>query len=409
MNVRPFPALTPAPGWADRVSSVPYDVVTVREARLMAAGNPHSFLRVVRADLEFPEDADPYGDGVYAKAKENFEKLQADGLLVREPEPCLYLYRQIMGDHVQTGVGAVCHIDDYANNAIRRHETTRPVKENDRTRLIDTLNAQPGPVFLAYRDESVIDAFVEDWISKHDPAADFVDGAAVRHVVWRVPGREAGPVLEAFEKVPMSYVADGHHRCASAYRVGCERQRSNPRHDGSESYNWFLATLFPASQLKILPYNRLVRDLNGLSLDEFLARAASVFDVCPSREKAPSSPGTVCVYLMGQWHKLSWPSVESSSPVECLDVSVLQDLLLGPVLGVGDPRTDERIGFVGGIRGPDELEVLVEREGWQIGFSMYPVTIDSLIAIADAGEMMPPKSTWFEPKLRSGLFVHTLD
>ena len=224
-----------------------------------------------------------------------------------------------------------------------------------------------------------------------------------------MPGREAGQITEAFERVPVSYVADGHHRCASAYRVGCERRRTNPHHDGSESYNWFLAVLFPASQLKILPYNRVVRDLNGLSLDEFLARAASVFDVTPSREKEPSSPGSVCVYLMGQWHKLSWPPVESGSPTERLDVSVLQDLLLTPVLGVGDPRTDERIGFVGGSRGGDELEVLVERGEWEIGFSMYPVTIDQLIEIADAGEIMPPKSTWFEPKLRSGLFVHTFD
>ena len=409
MKVRPFPALTPAPGRADQIASVPYDVVSTREARLMAGGNPHSFLHVLRAEIDFPDGTDPYGDEIYAKARENFDRLQADGLLVREPEPCLYIYRQIMGEHVQTGIAVACHIDDYGNNVIRKHETTRPVKENDRTRLIDTLDANPGPVFLTYRDEAAIDSFVEDWLLRHEPSVDFTDGTGVRHIVWRVPGSEAAQVVEDFEKVPVSYVADGHHRSASACRVGCARREANPNHDGSEGYNWFLAVLFPASQLKILAYNRVVRDLNGLSVDEFLAQAGAIVDVSPSWEREPSSPGSACVYLMGQWHKLSWPPVESGSPTERLDVSVLQDLLLGPVLGVGDPRTDERIGFVGGSRGAGELEALVESGEWGIGFSMYPVTIEQLIEIADAGEIMAPKSTWFEPKLRSGLFVYTLD
>ncbi|MCB1232461.1 MAG: DUF1015 domain-containing protein [Verrucomicrobiae bacterium] len=409
MRVKAFPALVPAPGQASQVASVPYDVVNTVEARALAGDNPHSFLRVLRAEIEFPDGTNPYSDEIYARSKANFEKLQAEGALVRESEPCVYLYRQQLGDHSQTGITLVCHIDDYGEDIIRKHEKTRKVKEDDRTRVVDTLSANPGPVFLTYKDQEAIDAFVEKWSAEHEPQADFTDETGVRHTAWRVTESEAGPILDGFAAVPLGYVADGHHRSASAYRVGTQRRAANADHDGSEGYNWFLAVLFPASQLKILPYNRVVKDLNGLSAEAFLAKAGEVFELSSAGDKQPSEPGAVCVYVDGQWHTLKWGQVDSESPIERLDVSVLQDRLLTPVLGVGDPRTDERIDFVGGIRGTAELEKRVDSGDWAVAFSMYPVTVQQLIDIADAGEIMPPKSTWFEPKLRSGMFVYTLD
>lgn len=409
MKVRPFTALVPAPGQAEAIASVPYDVVNTEEARALADGNPDSFLRVVRAEIDFPAGTDPYSDQIYAKASENFRRLQSDGKLVREPEPCVYLYRQIMGDHSQTGIALATHIDDYGENIIRKHEKTRPVKENDRTRLVDTLSAHPGPVFLTYKDEARIDDFVEEWCSENEPEVDITDENGVDHCVWRVPDSHCGTILNGFKNVPLAYVADGHHRSASAYRVGTRRRDDNDHHDGSEGYNWFLSVLFPASQLQILAYNRVVRDLNGLSPAEFLEKAGDVFSIESDGKKEPDAPGSVCVYVDGNWHTLSWPEVESESPIAGLDVSVLQDKLLTPVLDVGDPRTDERIDFVGGIRGTAELEKRVDSGDWAVAFSMFPTTVEQLIDIADANEIMPPKSTWFEPKLRSGLFVYTLD
>lgn len=410
MRVKAFPALVPAPGKASEVASVPYDVVNTAEARALAGDNPHSFLRVLRAEIEFPDDTNPYGDEIYARSKANFDKLQAEGALVREPEPCVYLYRQQLGGHSQTGVTLACHIDDYGEDIIRKHEKTRKVKEDDRTRIVDTLSANPGPVFLTYKDQADIDAFVSTRCAEREPEVDFTDEAGVRHTAWRVAESEAGPLLEGFARVPLAYVADGHHRSASAHRVGTQRRAANPHHDGSEGYNWFMSVIFPASQLKILPYNRVIKDLNGLSPEAFLARAGEIFELSEnSGVRNPTEPGSVCVYLAGNWHTLKWPPVESDSPIERLDVSVLQDRLLSPVLGIGDPRTDERIDFVGGIRGTAELEKRVDSGDWAVAFSLYPVTVQELIDIADAGEIMPPKSTWFEPKLRSGLFVYTLD
>lgn len=409
MKVKAFPALVPAPGQAETIASVPYDVVDTEEARALAEGNPRSFLHVVRPEIDFPSGTDPYGDEIYAKSKENLDALQNDGHLVREPVPCVYLYRQVMGEHEQTGITLACHIDDYGEDRIRKHEKTRPVKENDRTRLTDTLSANTGPVFLTYKDEKAIDAFVGQWKEEHEPSVDFTDDVGVRHTVWRVEEGEAAPVLEAFGEVPLSYVADGHHRSASAHRVGMERRAANPDHEGSENYNWFLAVMFPASQLKILPYNRVVRDLNGLSADRFLQRLTEEFHLDSNGRKAPESPQSLCLYVDGKWHTLHWEVSPGTGPVERLDVSVLQERLLAPVLGIGDPRTDERVDFVGGIRGTEELEKRVDSGEWEVAFSLYPTTVEQLIAIADAGEIMPPKSTWFEPKLRSGLFLHTLD
>lgn len=408
MRTKPFPALAAHPDHVAEIASVPYDVVSTEEARAIAAANPNSFLHVLRAEIDFPPDTDPYSGQIYDKALENFMRLQNEGLLLREEKDCLYLYRQVMGDHVQTGIALACHIDDYAENIIRKHEKTRPVKEDDRTRLIDTLGANPGPVFLTYKDVPRINALVDEVTSNEDPAFSFVDDAGVEHTIWRVTER-TDEFTMAFEKVPLAYVADGHHRSASAYRVGIERRAANPNHNGSENYNWFLAVLFPATQLQILPYNRVVKDLNGLSTKDFLDRVRERFTVSGNSEKTPDSPGQACMYLDGTWYLLRWPEVDSPNPIASLDASVLQDRLFSPILGIGDQRIDDRIGFIGGIRGTGELEKRVDGGGWAVAFSMYPVTVDQLTAIADSGEIMPPKCTWFEPKLRSGLFVYTLD
>lgn len=315
-----------------------------------------------------------------------------------------------MDGHSQTGITLVCHIDDYGNDIIRKHEKTRQVKEDDRTRVVDTLSANPGPVFLTYKDDATIDTFVADWCGSHEPDFDFTDEAGVQHTGWRVPGAASDPIIAAFDKVPLSYVADGHHRSASAHRVGSERRAANPDHTGEEGYNWFLNVLFPASQLKVLPYNRVVKDLHGMTHHEFLDKVKEKFEVeHDSGEKSPTEPGTLCMYIDRMWHTVRWMPVQSESPIERLDVSVLQTAMLEPILKVGDPRTDNRIDFIGGIRGTAELEKRVDSGEWAVAFSMYPVTVDQLIDIADAGEIMPPKSTWFEPKLRSGLFIYTLE
>ncbi|NOX99326.1 MAG: DUF1015 domain-containing protein [Verrucomicrobia bacterium] len=408
MKTKAFPALIPAPGYIDEVPAVPYDVVNSKEAAAMAVGKPHSLLHVSKAEISFPEGSEPSADELYQKAADNLQKLQDDGALVREPAPCVYVYRQQMGDHIQTGVTLACHIDDYANNVIRKHEKTRPDKENDRTRLASTLNAHIGPVFLTYKDDNAIDTLVEKITSTQSPDMETTDEAGVIHTVWRI---EAGDdITAAFENVPLAYVADGHHRTASAARVGRERAAANPDHDGSESYNWFLTVLFPSSQLKILAYNRYVHDLNGLSSDELLQKVGAICEITVSGDQSvPKAPGEVCMFLDGQWHTLSLPTAKDDGPVAQLDVSILQDQLLTPLLGIDDPRTSKRIGFVGGIRGTGELEKLVTTHNDGVSFSLFPVSVDQLIAISDADEIMAPKSTWFEPKLRSGLFIYTID
>lgn len=409
MKVKAFPSLVPAAGKAENVASVPYDVVNTEEARALAGDNPHSFLRVVRAEIEFPDETSPYGDEIYERSKANLDKFQDDGVLVREPVPCVYLYRQIMNGHAQVGITLACHIEDYENDIIKKHEKTRQVKEDDRTKLTDTLSANTGPVFLTYKDVDGIDAFVESWISSNEPTIDFVDDVSVQHTVWRVEQAEASPILNGFQSVPVSYVADGHHRSASAARVGKERRDANPDHTGEENYNWFLAVLFPASQLNILPYNRVVKDLNGLSADGFLKQLNERLALDSNGQKSPEASESMCVYVDGKWHSLSWSGVESDNPIDKLDVSVLQNNVLTPLLDIADPRTSNRIDFIGGIRGTAELEKRVDSGEWAAAFSMFPTTVQQLIDIADAGEIMPPKSTWFEPKLRSGLFIYTLD
>ncbi len=404
MRTKAFHALVPRSGLAAEVAAVPYDVIDTEEARSLAAGNPHNLLHVDRAEIDFPPGVDPYSDAVYARARENFAGLQRDGILQRVNEPCVFIYRQTWGEHVQTGVALACHIDDYGEDIIRKHERTRPAKENDRVRLIEALNAHTGPIFLTYRDDPAIDR-VAGKIVGAAPDMDFRDEEGVRHQVWKAPDSRA--LVEAFSRVAVAYVADGHHRSASAWRVGSARRRANAAHDGSEDYNWFLGVLFPASQLQILPYNRIVRDLYGMTPEAFLERLRERLVWKQAGCKEPHQAGRICVYCGGVWNEYGFEGDIPGDPVLGLDVSLLQERVLGPLLGIGDPRTDERIDFVGGIRGPQELERRVDGGDGAAAFSLFPVTVDQLMAISDAGAIMPPKSTWFEPKLRSGLFIYT--
>ena len=409
MRLNPFRALRPVPELAEKVASVPYDVVSRDEAAALARGNPHSFLHVGRSDIDLPAATDPHDDRVYAGARAALARLQREGTLRQDEEPSLFLYRQVMGGRAQTGVVGCVHIDDYEHDVIRKHEKTRKDKEDDRTRHVLELNANAEPVFLTYRGRPELDRLA-DRTMQSDPLYDFTASDGVRHVVWRI----ADPRLwvEQFGTIPHAYVADGHHRSASAWRAGRERRaNAGPEAYGNEEYNWFLAVLFPAEQLEILPYNRLVRDLGGKNADAVLDDLRALGTLEPTDQPAPEAPGSVGVYLGGRWHRLTFApaTIDREDPIGSLDVSLLQDRILTPILGVGDPRTDTRIEFVGGIRGTGELERRVKSGEMAIGFAMYPTTLDQLIAVSDAGLIMPPKSTWFEPKLRSGLFVHLLD
>ncbi len=407
MRLHSFPAIRPAPELASRVAAVPYDVVDRDEAAELARGNSHSFLHVGRSDIDLPDDTDPHDPRVYSGARAALEQFIAQGTLIRDREPSLYLYRQTMDGRTQVGVVGCVHVDDYENDVIRKHEKTRPDKEDDRTRHVLTLNAHAEPVFLAYRGEKRIDDLTAA-VLRTEPLYDFTAPDGVRHTVWQIPDNRA--LVQAFEAVPTAYVADGHHRSASAWRAGKERRAANPRHLGNEEYNWFLAVLFPADQLTILPYNRVVRDLAGKTAAAVLRDLAQVGRVTRTDNPRPPHPGSFCVYLERAWHRVELDpgSIARSDPIGSLDVSLLQDRVLGPILGVGDPRTDKRLEFVGGIRGPAELERRVNSGDMAIAFSLYPTTMEQLIAVSDAGKVMPPKSTWFEPKLRSGLFVHEL-
>lgn len=406
MRIHPFEAVRPREDLAGKIAAPPYDTLDTAEARVLAEGNPHSFLHINRSEIDLPPGTDLYDPAVYAKAKENYERFKAEGWMLREDRPLMYLYAQTMGTHTQLGLVCTCHIDDYINNLIKKHELTRKDKEDDRTRHTSTVNANVGPVFLAYRDMAAINTFFAN-VVQNAPTYDVVANDGVRHQVWLL--EDVKSTMALFEQIPVTYIADGHHRSASAVRVGAERRAANPAHTGDEEYNWFLAVLFPASQLQILPYNRAVQDLNGLSAEEFMAKVKSIFDVQETDVKSPKEPCRVSMYLNKKWYALCWRKPEGADPVGCLDVSVLQNKLLAPILGIDDPRTSKRINFIGGIRGPQELEKLVDQDGYAVAFSMYPTTVDQLMDIADAGQIMPPKSTWFEPKLRSGLLVHDLD
>ena len=405
MKTKPFSAIRPAPEVVSKLACVPYDVVDSAEAKALVADNDVSVLHVSRPDVDLPDGIDIYSDAVYDQASKALASLIDRGALFKDKDPAYYLYRQIMGKHSQTGLVACCNIDDYANNVIRKHEKTRQDKEDDRTRHVLKSNANTGPVFILYRDQKEIDAVVEKVVAQ-EPLYDFTADDGIRHTVWKVPG-DGSRLRDLFGQVPVSYIADGHHRAKAAFRAGMERRAENANHTGDEEYNWFLAVLFPASQLRVLPYNRCVSSLNGLSPETFLEKVSKVFTTEKTDNPVPAGERHANMYLGGSWYALSWPAFEAD-PVSSLDVSVLQQRLLAPILGIADPRTDKRISFVGGIRGTKELENRVDSGRDVVAFSMAPVTVEQLIAIADAGEIMPPKSTWFEPKLRSGLFVHEI-
>jgi len=411
IRLHPFKALRSLKQLVTEVSSAPYDVVDRTEATALAQGNALSFLHVSRAEIDLPESVNPYADEVYAQAARNFKALIKQRVFLRESSPCLYLYRLRQNNHTQRGLVACCHADDYDNNIIRKHEKTRKDKENDRTRHMATLNAHGGLVFLTYRDHVGIDAQVAAIETTH-PIYDFSAPDGVEHTIWRI--RKTEPLTNAFQDIPVCYIADGHHRAASAARVARKRHAANPGHNGREEYNWFPAVLFPAGQLQILPYNRCVRDLNGRSEAEFLDAMNAAAPLAGSGKAlispagpTPVSAGHVSMYCAGQWHDLALTPEASADPVSTLDVSLLQSRLLGPVLGIADPRTDKRIDFIGGIRGTAELEQRVDSGQAAVAFSLFPVTVPQLMAIADAEQIMPPKSTWFEPKVRSGLLIHT--
>ncbi len=405
--IRPFRALRPQPERAQLVASVPYDVVNTEEARALANGNPLSFLHVSRPEIDLPAGTDIYSDAVYRKAVENFEKLIATCPLEKEAEPSLYLYRLIMGDHEQVGIVACCSIDEYDDGTVRKHERTRRDKEDDRTRHMVMLRAQTGPVFLTYRGRSEIDEQVSAAITA-GPLFDLTAADGVRHTVWRLPETDA--LVKSFEAVPLLYIADGHHRAASASRARAELKEQSFAHTGKEDYNYFLTVIFPDSQVRILAYNRTVHDLNGLSQEEFLEAIREQFTVTENASPEPSQRGHWSMYLDGKWYGLQL-SPEATLPVgtvAMLDVSVLQDRLLDPILGIKDVRTDKRIDFIGGLRGTKELERLVDEGKAAVAFSLYPTTVEELLMVSDANEIMPPKSTWFEPKLRDGLLIHTI-
>jgi uncharacterized protein (DUF1015 family) len=408
-TIRPFQAERPLQEKAARVSAPPYDVVSTKEARELAQGNPLSFLHVSRPEIDLPDGTDIYSDPVYAKAAENYEKLKSSAPLSSEQRPSIYIYELRMDGHSQTGIAACSSVDEYDSDIIRKHERTRKDKEDDRTRHIVTLRAQTGPVFLTYRGLDEIDRVVSE-IKTADPLYDFAAADGVQHIIWRAGEEQAGRLVEAFRAVPLTYIADGHHRAASASRARAELRSKNPDHTGNEEYNFFLSVLFPAGQLKILPYNRVVKDLNGMTPEQFLKRASERFITEEAASASPATKGDIRMYLDGRWHMLkSEPGLASGGDViSSLDVSILQDRVLDPLLGIKDVRTDKRIDFVGGIRGTAALENLVDSGQAAVAFSMYPVTVDELMAIADAGEIMPPKSTWFEPKLRDGLLTHLI-
>ena len=407
--IKPFECVRPNEKDAARVAALPYDVYNRQEAVCEVKREPLSFLKIDRAETQFDDSTDTYAPEVYAKAKELFEEALADKTFITDTDKTYYIYALTMDKRTQTGIVACASIDDYLNNVIKKHENTRADKEVDRITHVDTLSAQTGPIFLAYRADSAINDAVKK--TKDNKALyDFISPDGIRHQVWKMTDITlVENVRKAFEGIDSVYIADGHHRAASAVKVGLKRRQENPGYTGNEEFNYFLSVLFPDEELMILPYNRVVKDLNGYTQEEFLNKIKEKFDIAESdKQVSPNKKGTFGMYLGGKWYKLTaHKDIMSDDPVDGLDVAVLQDNLLAPVLGIGDPKTDKRIDFVGGIRGLSELEKRC-REDCVVAFSMYATSIAELFAVADAGKLMPPKSTWFEPKLRSGLFIHRI-
>ena len=412
-TVKPFCGLRPAKDIAQKLSCLPYDVMNAKEAAQMAEGNPQSFLHITRAEIDLPADVDPHSKAVYDKSVENFKKFQDNKWLVRDSEPKFYIYAQTMDGRTQYGIAGAAFCEDYQNQIIKKHELTRPDKEDDRMVLINTMNANAEPVFLSYRAVPEIDEIVANVI-KQEPEYKFVSNDGFGHTFWVINDAETNKRIEKLfaEKVPALYVADGHHRTAAAARVGLERKAKNPNHTGNEDYNYFLAVIFPDNQLKIMDYNRVIKDLNGLSSKEFLEKLSASFDIENKGAEIyrPAKLHEMSLYLDGIWYSLNAKkgTYNDSDPIGVLDVTILTKQVLEPILNITDLRTSKRIDFVGGIRGLGELKKRVDSGEMAAAFAMYPVSMAQLLDIADTGNIMPPKTTWFEPKLRSGLVVHTL-
>lgn len=408
-TVKPFICIRPNEKVADKVAALPYDVYNRQEAKEVVKDNKLSFLNIDRAETQFDDSVDTYDQRVYAKAKELLENMISDGTFITDNDRCYYIYELTMDGRVQTGLVACASIDDYQNNIIKKHENTRADKEIDRINHVDTCNAQTGPIFLAYRANDVIRAIVNK--TKTEKAIyDFTSEDGITHRVWKIADeKDVKDICDAFGTINSIYIADGHHRAASAVKVGLKRRQENPNYDGTEEFNYFLSVLFPDEELMIMPYNRVVKDLNGNTKEEYLEKVSKCFDIEKVSEPySPEVKGNIGMYLDGQWYKLAAKDeIKVSDPVDSLDVALLQNNLLTPILGIGDPRVDKRIDFIGGIRGLKELERRCSLD-MQIAFSMYPTSINELFNVSDAGKLMPPKSTWFEPKLRSGLFIHKL-
>jgi uncharacterized protein (DUF1015 family) len=390
------------------VAAPPYDVVNREEAAELARGNPFSFLHVGRSDIDVPAEVDPHDERIYLKARDNLKAFMTDGTLIQDRDPSLYVYELTMDGRSQVGIVGCVHVEDYEQDVIKKHERTRKDKEDDRTRHVLVTNANAEPVFLTYEGQPYLDRLTAATM-RTTPLYDFTSADQVRHRVWLA--REQDGYVDGFRRVPTAYVADGHHRSASAWRAGRERKAANPDHNGLEEYNWFLAVLFPASQLLIMPYNRVVRDLGGLSVQDFLDRLRQVGTLTETSAPPPERPWVFGVYLAGIWYRLELPpdSVDPDDPIKSIDAELLYDRILAPILGIGDIRSDPRIEFVGGGRGIAGLEQRVDTGDMAVAFALHPVRIEQVMAVADGGGIMPPKTTWFEPKLKSGLFVHTLD
>lgn len=407
---RAFKAFRPSREYQSIIPALPYDVMSSDEAREMVKDKPFSFLHIDRAEIDFDKSIDQYSPPIYAKARENLLALENDGKLIQDDAPCLYIYKQVMNGRAQIGIVGCASIDDYKNNIIKKHEHTLAKKEQDRIRHVDSCDANTGPIFLTYRKSDVISSTVNAWINSHDAVYDFM-ADDVKQTVWVVDDSEVVKALEgAFDDVSALYIADGHHRCASAVKVGEMRRKANPDYTGNEEFNFFLAVAFADADLEIMDYNRVVKDLNGNTIDELIEKIKKNFDVekLPCQQK-PAEKHTFSMYYGRQWYKLTAKSefIDDNDPVARLDVSILQNNLLDPILNIKNPKNDDRIDFIGGIRGLNELERRANND-MQIAFAMYPTTVEDLMAIADADKIMPPKSTWFEPKLLSGLFIHHL-
>jgi len=410
-DIRPFKGLRPAKQLAEKVAAPPYDVLNSEEARELAKDNPYSFLHVSKPEIDLPENIDLYDEKVYQKGADNLKKLIKDGVLIQDEKPCFYIYRQIMGDHEQSGIVAAASVEDYKNGFIKIHEYTREDKEQDRAKHVDTLNANTGPVFLTYHSREELNALVEG-CKRHTPMYDFISNDCIRHTLWKIEDDALITAIhDEFKKIENLYISDGHHRSAAAARVQELRKKNNPDHSGNEEYNYFLSVIFPDDQLYIMDYNRVVTDLNNVAKEEFLQKIKEKFDVTEeSSQYKPESKHTFGMYLEGTWYQLIPHDniYDEDDPVGSLDVSILHENIMEPILGIRNPRKDKRIDFVGGIRGLEELEKLVDSKKFKLAFALYPTLIDDLMRVADSDNVMPPKSTWFEPKLRSGLITHLL-